>query len=75
VVSSSPRYVRNLCTSIKQFYAFLKERGVIADDSFAQALWRRREEAARVVELFNRLSGDTPNFDLLFQRLFAPYTN
>lgn len=74
VLNNSPRQVREICTALKQFYAFLKERGKIGDDRFAQALWRRREQAARVVTLYDRISSDSPNFEALFARLFAPYT-
>ncbi len=74
VVNTSPRHVREICTSIKQFYTFLKERGLIADARFAHAIWRRREQAARVIDIYDRLMGDSPNFDALFARLFQPYT-
>lgn len=74
VLNSTPRQVREICVSLKQFYAFLKEHGVIEDDRFAQALWRRRDQAARVVELYEQISHDLPNFERLFMRLFAPYS-
>jgi hypothetical protein len=74
VLKTSTRQVRDLCTAIKQFYAFLIQRGVIDDDRFAEALWRRRDQAARVVEIYDRVAGDSPSFDLLFERLFMPYT-
>lgn len=74
VMSSTPRQAREICTSLKQFYGFLKERGDIADDQFAQALWRRRDQAARVVELYERISSESPDFERLFVRLFAPYS-
>lgn len=74
VMNTSPRQVREICTSIKQFYSFMKERGLIGDDSFAQALWRRRDQAARVVQIYDRIAGDSPNFESLFARLFQPYT-
>jgi hypothetical protein len=63
-----------MCTSIKQFYAFLRAEGIIAEDAFAQAMWRRRDQAARVVDLYDRLDGDSPQFDRLFAHLFEPYT-
>jgi len=74
VMNSSARQVREICTALKQFYAFLRQRGAISDDRFAQALWRRRDQAARVVELYERVSSDSPSFELLFERLFLPYT-
>lgn len=74
VMNTSPRQVREICTSVKQFYSFMRERGVIVDDRFAQALWRRRDQAARVVEIYERISSDSPNFEQLFARLFQPYT-
>lgn len=74
VLNPTPRQVREICTSLKQFYGFLKERGDIGDDQFAQALWRRRHQAARVVELYDQLSRDWPNFEKLFARLFEPYS-
>lgn len=74
VLNSTPRQVREICVSLKQFYGFLKERGDIEDDRFAHALWRRREQAARVVELYEQISHDLPNFERLFVRLFAPYS-
>ena len=70
---ASPRTVREVCTSIKQFYAFLKDRGVVADDEFAQAIWRRREEAARVIELHHQISEQANSPEPLLRRLFAPY--
>ena len=70
---TSPRTVREVCTSIKQFYAFLKDRSVVTDDSFAQAIWRRREEAARVVELYHQIGEQAANPEPLLRRLFAPY--
>jgi hypothetical protein len=74
VMNSSARAARELCTSIKQFYVFLRAEGAVADDSFAQAIWRRREQAARVVELYDRINGDSPQFERLFAHLFSPYT-
>ncbi|HEU5085826.1 MAG TPA: hypothetical protein VFT99_00225 [Roseiflexaceae bacterium] len=73
VMNSSPRAAREMCTSLKQFYTFLRNNGV-ADDTFAQAIWRRREQAARVVELYEHIDSDSPQFERLFAHLFAPYT-
>ncbi|MBK9710015.1 MAG: hypothetical protein IPO81_01575 [Kouleothrix sp.] len=74
VLNNSPRAVREMCTSIKQFYGFLRADGAIADDAFAQAIWRRRDQAARTVELYDRIDADSPQFERLFAHLFAPYT-
>lgn len=74
VIPRSPSCVKSLCTSVRQFYAFLKGRGAIADDSFAQAMWRRRDEAAQVVELYQRIRSDWSSADKITERLFAPYT-
>jgi hypothetical protein len=74
ILNSSPRAAREMCTSLKQFYAFLRAEGIVQDDSFAQAMWRRRDQAARVVELYDLLDGESPQFDQLFAHLFAPYT-
>ncbi len=75
VMNTSPRQVREICTALKQLYAFLKQRGVVGDDRFAEALWRRRDQAARVVEIYERISSESPSFELLFERLFQPYTD
>ncbi len=74
VLNSSARQMRELCTAIKQFYAFLQQRGIIPDGRFAEALWRRREQAVRVVTIYERISSESPDFELLFERLFLPYT-
>jgi hypothetical protein len=74
VLNNSPRAAREICTSIKQFYAFLRAEGAIKDDSFAQAMWRRRDQAARAIELYDQIDGDSPQFERLFAHLFAPYT-
>jgi len=74
VLNNSPRAAREICTSVKQFYAFLRAEGAIKDDSFAQAIWRRRDQAARMIELYDRIDGDSPQFERLFAHLFAPYT-
>jgi hypothetical protein len=73
-MNTSTRQVRELCTALKQFYAFLKQRGVVGDDRFAEALWRRRDQAANVVAIYERISSESPSFELLFERLFLPYT-
>ncbi|MFQ3661884.1 MAG: hypothetical protein SNJ69_05750 [Chloroflexaceae bacterium] len=75
VGNTSARQVREICTAIKQFYAFLQQRGVVNDGRFAEAVWRRRDQAARVVEIYERISSESPNFDVLFERLFRPYTD
>ncbi len=73
VANSSPRGARELCTSLKQFYAFLRtERNI--DDRFAREMWRRRDQVARVVDLYEQIDADSPQFSRLFVRLFAPYT-
>ena len=74
VMNSSPRQAREFCTSAKQFYAFLKAQRTVDDDAFATALWQRREQAARVVEIYDQIDGDSPQFERLFAYLFAPYT-
>jgi hypothetical protein len=40
-----------MCHSLdaKNFYAFLKLRGLIEDDQFAQAIWQRRFQAERLM--------------------------
>jgi hypothetical protein len=73
VLNSSPRAAREICTSIKQFYIFLRAHN-LANDNFAQAMWRRRDQAARVVELYEHIDSDSPRFERLFAHLFAPYT-
>ncbi|HWQ12281.1 MAG TPA: hypothetical protein VNL77_05745 [Roseiflexaceae bacterium] len=73
VLNSAPRAAREMCTSIKQFYAFLRAEGG-PDDTFAREMWRRRDQAARVVELYQAIDGESPQFERLFARLFAPYT-
>ncbi|HMP42092.1 MAG TPA: hypothetical protein PKA05_17065 [Roseiflexaceae bacterium] len=73
VANSSPRAARELCTSLKQFYAFLKEQ-IGRDDAFAQAIWKRRDQAGRMVELHELISEDSPLFGYLQAQLFAPYT-
>ncbi|MCG8349869.1 MAG: hypothetical protein MI924_19050, partial [Chloroflexales bacterium] len=74
MLKGSARQIREICTSLKQFYSFLVERGDINDDRFAHALWRRRDQAVQVFELYNRLSSDSANFEKLSSRLFAPYS-
>jgi len=74
VLNNSARSARDMCTSFKQFYAFLRGEGVIGDDAFAQAIWRRRDQAARVIELYDRIDSESPQFERLFAYLFAPYT-
>lgn len=72
-MSLSSRQIRELCTSLKQFYRFLKERGDISDDRFAEAIWRRRDQAAHVFSLYQRIPVDSPDAEKLIARLFAPY--
>jgi hypothetical protein len=74
VLNNSARSAREMCTSFKQFYAFLRSEGLVADDAFAQAIWRRRDQAARVIELYDRIDSESPQFERLFAYLFAPYT-
>lgn len=74
VLNGSPRAAREMCTSLKQFFAFLRAEGIIANDAFAQAIWRRRDQAARVVELYERIASYSPRFERLLAYLFAPYT-
>jgi hypothetical protein len=74
VINNSPRAAREICTSVKQFYTFLRANGVIMDDSFAHAIWRRRDQAAQAIELYDRIDGESPQFERLFAHLFAPYT-
>jgi hypothetical protein len=62
-----------MCTSVKQFYAYMRAESV-ADDTFAREMWRRREQAAGVVDLYQRIDGESEQFERLFARLFAPYT-
>lgn len=69
----SGRHVRDMCSSFKQFYAFLRERGVIEDDRFAQAMWKRRDQAARLMTLCQKLERDYPDQPDLREMLFKPY--
>lgn len=72
--NNSPRQAREMCISIKQFYHFLFKESIVASDVFAQAMWRRRAQAARLIELYDLLDSDSPRFEVLFAHLFAPYT-
>ncbi len=73
VENGTPRALRDLCTSVRQFYVYLREqRGT--DDSFAHAIWRRREQAARVLAIYDQLDFESQEFDRAFGYLFAPYT-
>lgn len=74
VSGASARRAREFCTSIKQFYAFLQQQGYLADSAFALAIWRRRDQAARVVELYNRIPLTWPEGERLRARLLAPYS-
>ena len=74
VLNRSEREAREMCISIKQFYAFLKTQNYITDDAFAIAMWQRRNQAARVIELYDQIDSDSPHFERLFAHLFAPYT-
>lgn len=73
LISRSPRQLRELSTSLKQFYSFLKQQGTLTDERFAEAIWRRRDQAARVLTLYQRLDRALPNFEQLYAQLFAPY--
>ena len=75
VLNTSPRQVREICVSLKQFYGFLKLRGDVTDERFAEAHWRRRDQAARVIEIFDLIAADWPDYDALYARLFEPYVN
>jgi hypothetical protein len=72
--SGSARGARELCTSIKVFYGVLKSQGIVKSDSFAVALWRRRDQFLRVIELYERLNSDSEAFERQFAHLFSPYT-
>ncbi|NOK59283.1 MAG: hypothetical protein GFH27_549283n258 [Chloroflexi bacterium AL-W] len=74
VLNRSEREAREMCISIKQFYAFLKTQNYITDDAFAIAIWQRRNQAARVIELYDQIDNDSPHFERMFAHLFAPYT-
>lgn len=74
VMNSTERHVREICTSVKQFYAFLKAEKLIDDDAFAGAIWQRRDQAARLIQLFDQVDSDAEQFERLFAHLFAPYT-
>ncbi|WP_298490310.1 hypothetical protein [uncultured Chloroflexus sp.] len=69
----SERYIRDMCSALKQFYAFLRERGVIEDDRFAQAIWKRRDQAARLMTLCQKIERDYPDQPDLLAMLFKPY--
>ncbi|WP_322489212.1 hypothetical protein [Chloroflexus sp.] len=69
----SERHIRDMCGALKQFYAFLRERGVIKDDRFAQAIWKRRDQAARLMALRQKLERDYPDQPDLLAMLFKPY--
>lgn len=74
VLNRSEREAREMCISLKQFYAFLKMHNYIVSDAFAIAIWQRRYQAARAIELYNQIDTDSPHFERLFAHLFAPYT-
>jgi hypothetical protein len=74
VSGASARRAREFCTSIKQFYTFLQQQGYLATPEFALAIWRRRDQAARVVELYHRIPLTWPEGERLRARLLAPYS-
>jgi hypothetical protein len=74
VSGASARRAREFCTSIKQFYAFLQQQGFLSDTRFALAIWRRRDQAARVVELYHRIPLSWPEGEHLRARLLTPYS-
>lgn len=74
VTNSSPRWAREICTSLKQFYTWMKQQEVRRDDGFAVGIWQRRDQVARVVELYQQIDADSEQYNRLFAHLFAPYT-
>ncbi|MBO9314026.1 MAG: hypothetical protein J7456_11845 [Chloroflexus sp.] len=65
--------VREMCHSLKNFYAFLKLRGLIEDDQFAQAIWQRRFQAERLMGYRKMIRSKFSDQLHLLQKLFAPY--
>ncbi|MEF3272866.1 MAG: hypothetical protein K6356_00455 [Chloroflexus sp.] len=71
----SERYIREMCSALKHFYTFLRNRGVIQDDRFARAIWKRRDQAARLIALYQRIERDYPDQEQLIHMLFIPYVS
>ncbi len=69
----SGRQARDLCGSLRQFYGFLKDRGIIQDDRFARAIWQRRMQAAQLVSLYEKVARRYPEQAELRASLFQPY--
>lgn len=65
--------VREICIALRRFYAFLKERGLIESDQFAEAMWQRRFQAAKLANLYKQLAGKYADQTELLEQLFAPY--
>ncbi|WP_448338266.1 hypothetical protein [Chloroflexus aurantiacus] len=70
---SSGSEVRELCIALRRFYAFLKERGLIDSDQFAEAMWQRRFQAAKLANLYRQLVDKYADQTDLVEQLFAPY--
>lgn len=69
----SKEWVRAMCHSLKNFYAFLKLRGLIEDDQFAQAIWQRRFQAERLMGYRKTIRSKFADQLYLLKELFAPY--
>ncbi|GIV89326.1 MAG: hypothetical protein KatS3mg055_1844 [Chloroflexus sp.] len=71
----SERHVREMCSALKHFYAFLRERGIIQDDRFALAIWQRRDQAARLMVLTRKVEHEHPDQPQLLRMLFKSFTS
>jgi len=65
--------LREICIALKRFYAFLKERGLIDSDQFAEAMWQRRFQAAKLANLYKQLADKYADQTDLLEQLFTPY--
>lgn len=70
---SSGSEVREICIALKRFYTFLKERGLIDSDQFAEAMWQRRFQAAKLANLYRQLADKYADQTDLLEQLFTPY--
>ncbi len=68
---ASPELTETLFGSLQDFFQFLVDKGALSDTAAVDDFWGYRDDALRLLALYEQLDPESPYFEEQFDALFG----